>query len=150
MKVGQALRVNSATCPAKEWRGSRGGQAVCKRRSGKLETRQGRQALVAKCPLGHTPPCPCHCEAHYTICPACTNKHGMHYIKESQTSKAPRSCWKGMWHVKWNLVLMQTSGFRFLAAVTQALSRGLTEGLDRTPNSWAVTFRNTYAAQLLL
>lgn len=56
----------------------------------------------------------------HTIHPASTNKHGMHYIKESQTSEAPGSCWKGMWHVKWNLLLMQTSGLRFLAAVTQA------------------------------
>lgn len=85
----------------------------------------------------------------HLIHPASTNKHGMHYIKEPQISKAPRSFWKGMWHVKWHLLLMQTSGLRFLAAVTQASPWGPTAGLDRT-NIQEVTFRNTFTAQLPL
>lgn len=85
----------------------------------------------------------------HLIRPASTNKHGMHYIKEPQISKAPRSFWKGMWHVKWHLLLMQTSGLRFLAAVTQASPWGPTAGLDRTTVQ-EVTFRNTFTAQLPL
>lgn len=102
--------------------------------SGKLEMEQG--SLAALCQMSHRS----HtiipfANLRHTIHPASTNKHGMYYIKEFKTSKAPRSCWKGMWHVKWNLLLMQTSGLRFLAAVTQASPWGLTAGLDRTPNA---------------
>ena len=148
MKVNQALRVNTATCPAEEWKGDLGRTGGCKWRSGNWKWGWEDRHFLPNVPLvlhGHA-----LVTFRHTIHPASTNKHGMRYIKESQTPKAPRSCWKGMWHVKWNLLLMQTSGLKFLAAVTLAFPQGPTAGLDRTSNAQAVTFRNTFSAQLPL
>lgn len=66
--------------------------------------------------------------------PAATLRHSVHkqtqcaLYKGSSKLRSPGSCWEGMWHVKWNLLLMQTSGLRFLAAVTQASPRGPVAG----------------------
>lgn len=56
----------------------------------------------------------------HPICAVSANKHATLYIKEPWLSEAPRSVQKGKRHVKWNLLLVRTSGLRFLLAVTQA------------------------------
>lgn len=78
------------------------------------------------------------------------SKCGMHYIKKFVASKAPRPWSKWMWHIKWNLLLMQTSGLRFLTNVILVFPWSLTAGLSRTPNTHAVTFRDAFTAQLPL
>lgn len=104
MKVGKAL--NTATCPAEEWRGSRRGQEVA---SGGVENwKWGEQENV---------PLVSHHWAfatlRHTIHPASTNKHGMLYKKESHS---PDHVGKGCG----TLLLMQTPGLRFLADVIQS------------------------------
>lgn len=113
-------------------KGMRGGEEVAS--GGSENSNGGRDDWH---PLPNAAPLPA---CHSNIQPTSTNRHGMCYIKYNQTSKIPGSCWKGMRHIKWNLLLKRTPGLGFLAAVTQAALRGLTAGLDRTSNAQAAPF----------